>query len=48
MYNNDTVIVHNDKNEMPDNSIHLYQHLFHLESLRILNNFNDMGHNLGK
>jgi hypothetical protein len=47
LYNNDTIIVHADKEEMPDNSVDLY-----LTSIPFGNhyeysdNFNDMGHNV--
>lgn len=48
MYNNDTVIVHNDKNEMPDNSIHLYLTSIPFgDHYEYSDNFNDMGHNHG-
>ena len=46
LYNNDTILVHADKNEMPDNSVDMY-----LTSIPFGNhyeysdNFNDLGHN---
>lgn len=48
LYNNDTVLLHSDTTEMPDNSVHM-----HLTSIpfgdhyEYSDNYNDMGHNDG-
>lgn len=48
MYNNDTVIVHDDKKEMPDNSVDLYLTSIPFgDHYEYSDNYNDMGHNHG-
>jgi DNA modification methylase len=48
LYNNDTVIIHNDKNEMPDNSVHLYVTSIPFgDHYEYSDNYNDFGHNHG-
>lgn len=48
MYNNDTVIVCNDKNEMPDNSIDMILTSIPFgDHYEYSDNYNDMGHNHG-
>lgn len=48
LYNNDTVIVHQDKTEMPDNSIDLYLTSIPFgDHYEYSDNYNDMGHNHG-
>jgi DNA modification methylase len=48
VYNNDTVIVHSDKKEMPDNSVDLYVTSIPFgDHYEYSDNYNDMGHNHG-
>lgn len=48
LYNNDTVIVHADTNEMPDNSIDLYLTSIPFgDHYEYSDNYNDFGHNHG-
>lgn len=48
LYNNDTVIVHNDKKEMPDNSVDLYLTSIPFgDHYEYSDNYNDFGHNHG-
>jgi DNA modification methylase/superfamily II DNA or RNA helicase len=48
VYNNDTVIVHQDKKEMPDNSIDLYLTSIPFgDHYEYSDNYNDFGHNHG-
>lgn len=48
VYNNDTVIVHADKNEMPDNSIDMYLTSIPFgDHYEYSDNYNDFGHNYG-
>lgn len=48
VYNNDTVIVHQDKNEMPDDSIDLYLTSIPFgDHYEYSDNYNDFGHNHG-
>lgn len=48
LYNNDTVIVHADKNEMPDNSIDMYLTSIPFgDHYEYSDNYNDFGHNHG-
>lgn len=48
LYNNDTVIVHADKNEMPDNSVDLYLTSIPFgDHYEYSDNYNDFGHNHG-
>lgn len=48
LYNNDTVIVHNDKKEMPDNSVDLYVTSIPFgDHYEYSDNYNDFGHNHG-
>lgn len=47
-YNNDTVIVHSDVNEMPDNSVDLYVTSIPFgDHYEYSDNYNDFGHNHG-
>lgn len=47
-YNNDTVIVHNDKKEMPDSSIDMYLTSIPFgDHYEYSDNYNDFGHNHG-
>lgn len=48
LYNNDTVIVHDDRNEMPDNSIDMYLTSIPFgDHYEYSDNYNDFGHNHG-
>jgi DNA modification methylase len=48
LYNNDTVIVHQDKKEMPDNSVDLYLTSIPFgDHYEYSDNYNDFGHNHG-
>lgn len=48
VYNNDTVIVHADSNEMPDNSVHMILTSIPFgDHYEYSDNYNDMGHNHG-
>jgi DNA modification methylase len=48
IYNNDTVLVHSDVNEMPDNSVDLYLTSIPFgDHYEYSDNYNDMGHNHG-
>jgi DNA modification methylase len=48
LYNNDTVIVHSDKNEMPNDSVDLYVTSIPFgDHYEYSDNYNDMGHNHG-
>lgn len=48
VYNNDTVIVHSDKKEMPDNSVDLYLTSIPFgDHYEYSDNYNDFGHNHG-
>lgn len=48
IYNNDTVIVHQDKKEMPDNSIDMYLTSIPFgDHYEYSDNYNDFGHNHG-
>jgi len=48
LYNNDTVIVHEDRNEMPDNSIDMYLTSIPFgDHYEYSDNINDFGHNHG-
>lgn len=48
LYNNDTVIVHNDKKEMPNDSVDLYVTSIPFgDHYEYSDNYNDMGHNHG-
>lgn len=48
LYNNDTVIVHQDKKEMPDNSIDFYITSIPFgDHYEYSDNYNDFGHNYG-
>jgi DNA modification methylase len=48
LYNNDTVIIHSDKNEMPDNSVHMILTSIPFgDHYEYSDNYNDMGHNHG-
>jgi len=48
LYNNDTVIVHDDKHEMPDNSIDMYLTSIPFgDHYEYSDNYNDFGHNHG-
>lgn len=48
LYNNDTVIVHADKKEMPDNSVDLYLTSIPFgDHYEYSDNYNDFGHNHG-
>ncbi len=47
-YNNDTVLVHQNKDEMPDNSVHLYLTSIPFgDHYEYSDNYNDFGHNHG-
>lgn len=48
LYNNDTVIVHNDRNEMPDDSVDMILTSIPFgDHYEYSDNYNDMGHNHG-
>ncbi len=48
LYNNDTVIIHKDKKEMPNNSIDMYLTSIPFgDHYEYSDNYNDMGHNHG-
>lgn len=48
LYNNDTVIVHADREEMPDNSVHMILTSIPFgDHYEYSDNYNDMGHNHG-
>lgn len=48
LYNNDTVLVHKDKKEMPDNSVHMILTSIPFgDHYEYSDNYNDMGHNHG-
>lgn len=48
VYNNDTVIIHADENEMPDNSVHMILTSIPFgDHYEYSDNYNDMGHNHG-
>lgn len=48
LYNNDTVIIHSDKKEMPDNSVHMILTSIPFgDHYEYSDNYNDMGHNYG-
>lgn len=48
VYNNDTVVVHSDKKEMPDNSVDLYLTSIPFgDHYEYSDNYNDFGHNHG-